>query len=218
MTPSSASPFRFPVRGRIAARAAATVTAAALVLGGCAAGQQTGQTEAASASSASSAAAAAAGTVWDASSVHTIEVEIDPDVLAGLLATYEDSSAKDWASATVTIDGQTFENVGIKLKGNSSLQGVTAESDPTSLPWRIRLDKYVDGQSLDGYTDFAVRPNGSESSFNEAVALDLLADAGLATEKAVATAFSVNGDDAVLRLTVQNLDEAWVADEFPDAG
>lgn len=210
-----------------------------LAAGGCADGATTGSADATDATASATdgsttdgsttdgsttdntggtAAVAAAGSIFDPTVVHEIAVDIDPDVLTELIATYADTAAKDWASASVTIDGQVFENVGIKLKGNSSLQGLTADSDPTSLPWRIRLDKYVEGQELDGYTDFAIRPNGSESSFNEAVALDLLAAAGLATEKAIATSFSVNGADAVLRLTVQNLDETWVTEQFPDAG
>lgn len=53
---------------------------------------------------------------------------------------------------------------------------------------------------------------------NEAVALDLLRDAGLASEDALATRFSVNGGDAALRLTITNLDTTWMEIEFPDAG
>lgn len=208
----------------------AATLAAALVLGGCSTSTADGTAASTAAASQSDAAGVGssaalalassetAGTVFDASEMHTISIDVDPEVLTGLLTTYADSSSKDWASASVTIDGTTFENVGIKLKGNSSLQGVSANSDPTSLPWRIRLDKYVDGQNLDGFTDFNVRPNGSASSLNEAVTLDMLADAGLASDHAIATSFSVNGSEEVLRLTVQIYDETWVNEYFPDAG
>lgn len=117
------------------------------------------------------------------------------------------------------IDDEVFADVGIKIKGNSSLRGANADTDPVTLPWRIRLDKYVDDQNLDGYTDFTVRSSDTETSLNEAVALDLLGAAGLATEQAVATRFSVNDSAAELRLTVQNLvDDDWVGQNFPDAG
>lgn len=208
----------------------AATLAAALVLGGCSTSTADGTAASTAAASQSDAAGVGssaalalassetAGTVFDASEMHSISIDVDPEVLTGLLTTYADSSSKDWASASVTIDGTTFENVGIKLKGNSSLQGVSANSDPTSLPWRIRLDKYVDGQNLDGFTDFNVRPNGSASSLNEAVTLDMLADAGLASDHAIATSFSINGSEEVLRLTVQIYDETWVNEYFPDAG
>lgn len=158
------------------------------------------------------------GTMFDPSSVHTISLDIPADSLTELLQTYVDSGDKAWGKATVTIDGVTYQNVGIKLKGNSSLKGVSTSSKAETLPWRIRLDKYVDGQNADGYTDFTIRASSTKTSMNEAVALDLLGDAGLATEHAVETRFSVNGSDATLRLAVQNLDQTWVTQNFPDAG
>lgn len=116
----------------------------------------------------------------------------------------------------MTIDGETFTDVGLKLKGNSSLRGISVDGGPAQdLPFRIRLDKYVDDQQLKGISDFTVRSNSSETSMNEAVALDLLTDAGLASTQAIATRFSVNGGDETLRLTVQNLDDTWGTQLFP---
>ncbi len=156
--------------------------------------------------------------VFDNTTVHEIAISIDPADVEELLAEYQSTGEKEWASATVTIDGQTFEDVGIRLKGNSSLRQATTDSDPAELPWLIRLDKYVDDQSLDGYTEFVVRSNTTETSLNEAVALELLELAGLASEETIATRFSVNGGQAQLRLVVQNLDETWEDEHFDTAG
>ncbi|NYD67113.1 CotH kinase family protein [Agromyces atrinae] len=158
------------------------------------------------------------GDFWDSGTVHTISVELSDDALDEALSTYLDSGEKVWVSGTVTIDGETFENIGLKLKGNSSLRGASVDSDPVTLPWIIRLDEFVDGQNLDGETEFVVRGNSSESSLNEAVALDLLDASGLAAEQAVATRFSVNGSDATLRLVVQNPGEEWVDQVFGTDG
>ncbi len=156
--------------------------------------------------------------VFDSTVVHEIAVDIDPSDVAELLATYQSTGEKDWATATVTIDGQTFEEVGIRLKGNSSLRQAGTDSDPAELPWLIRLDKYVDDQSLSGYTEFVVRSNTTQTSLNEAVALELLDLAGLASEEAIATRFSVNGGEAQLRLVVQNLDDTWEEEQFDTPG
>jgi spore coat protein CotH len=94
--------------------------------------------------------------------------------------------------------------VGIKLKGNSTLRNVKTTSDPATLPWLIRLDKYVDGQSLDGSTEFVVRGNTSQTSLNEAVALAMLAETGLASEEYAYAEVSVNGSGEQLRLVVEN--------------
>jgi len=158
------------------------------------------------------------GTVWDSTAVHTISVEVDEEELAAMIATYSAEDSKEWLTATVTIDGQTFEDVGLRLKGNSSLRAVSTDTPAQDVPWLIRLDKFVDGQDLDGSTDFVVRSSTSETSLNEAVALEMLGAAGLATEEAIATRFSVNGSDEALRLVVEDPDDAWDAASFDTDG
>lgn len=154
----------------------------------------------------------------DSMMVHEIVVDFDEDDYASMLATYTTTGEKEWIEATVTIDGIAFEQVGLRLKGNSSLRGVSAAADPVDLPWLIRLDKIVDGQDLDGLTDLVVRSNNTETALNEAVALELLELAGLASQDAISAAFSVNGSDATLRLVIDNPDEEWMAEWFGEDG
>lgn len=101
-----------------------------------------------------------------------------------MLESFSDTGDKNWISADVTIDGVTYENAGLRLKGNSSLQslrrgasqsaavnegdGTIDAEDPSSLPWLIRLDKYVDGQTHSGRARFVIRGNDTASSLNEA--------------------------------------------------
>ncbi|WP_062137286.1 CotH kinase family protein [Demequina aestuarii] len=154
--------------------------------------------------------------VWDSSVLHTIEVDYDAGDYESLISAYLQSGEKVWISATVTIDGETFENVGLKLKGNSSLRGLDEEQaeSPEDLPWIISLDKYVDGQTLDGASEFAVRSNSAEASLNEALALDVLDGTGLAAEQAIAVSFTAGDSDPALRLVVENPDEAWMEREL----
>lgn len=169
---------------------------------------------------------------FDASQVHSIAVEFDEVDYDAMIETFSSTGEKEWIAATVTIDGTVIENVGIKLKGNSSLMGLRADGgapgagpggsvsadEPEGLPWRIRLDKYVDGQNHLGETDIVVRGNTSETSLNEAVALDLLGEAGMATEAAIAVCFSVNGSDEELRLVIEMPDLAWYEATFEGEG
>lgn len=210
-----------PARRHRLPRVVAAGAAAGLVLAGCstASASNTGADAGAGASTSSTTAVqAAAGTVLDASEVHSISLDVDEAALAAMIQSYLDSGDKEWISATLTVDGTTYENVGIKLKGNSSLRSISADTPAQDLPWRIKTDEYTDGQTVDGYSDLVVRANSSETSMNEAVALELLGAAGLATEQSVATRFSVNGSEEVLRLTLQNLDETWLEENFDDDG
>lgn len=61
-----------------------------------------------------------------------------------------------------------------------------------------------------------IRANNSDTSLNEAVALDLLEEAGLASQEAVATSFSVNGSTAVLRLAIEHPDDDRFTAELPE--
>lgn len=207
------------MRPRFVRRPLALAVAASLALGGCAVGasSEPGAVAATGATSAARDVADGSG-VWDATRVHSIEVEVDEDAVAAMVETYQDSGEKEWLEATVTIDGEVFERAGIRLKGNSSLRDVSDDADPTDLPWLVRLDEFVDDRSVDGWSELVVRSNSSETALNEAVALDLLAEAGLASEHAVASSFSVNGTDARLRLVVQNLDVDWEAENFATDG
>ena len=154
----------------------------------------------------------------DPDSLHSVEITVDQSAYQEMIAAYTSNQTKNWIEATVTVDGVAHEKAGLKLKGNSSLQGISADSEPQKLPWLVRFDKFVDGANHDGMTRMVIRASSSTSALNEAVALDLLAKTGLASEKAAHISLSVNGSDPVLRLTCQDLDESWVAQNFDVAG
>ncbi|MCB1026953.1 MAG: CotH kinase family protein, partial [Microthrixaceae bacterium] len=109
---------------------------------------------------------------------------------------------------------------GLRLKGNSSLRGLTTETaeNPEALPWLIRLDKFVDDQAHQGVNDIVIRSNSTDSAMNEAVALELLGETGLATEAAVSTSFTVNDGTSELRLAIENPDKVWDAANFDTDG
>lgn len=166
----------------------------------------------------------------DESVIHEISVEFDQSAYDAMLETYASTGEKEWIEATVTIDGDTYQQVGMRLKGNSSLRGLTgggmggggddfnASDDPETLPWLIRLDKYVDGQNHDGLVELVVRSNNSATALNEAVALDLLEAAGLASQDSVYASFIVNGSDQELRLVMEHLDDVWLEKSFSSDG
>lgn len=201
--------------------AALAVTLTVSTLAACSVSGQTVESSSTTEASTSSEVVATASSLWDTTVVHEISVTVD-DVAAydELIQTYLDSGEKIWISATVTIDGTTFTNVGIKLKGNSSLRGLSSDEaqSPQDLPWIIRLDKFVDDQNYDGDTELVVRGNSTETALNEAVALALLGETGLATELAAETRFSMNGSAAALRLVIQNPGESWDAANFASDG
>ena len=106
---------------------------------------------------------------------------------------------------------------------HSSLRALSTDADaelsaenPEDLPWVIRLDKFVEGQNHEGTTELVVRGNSTETALNEALALELLDAAGLASEQAIAVRFSADGSDETLRLVIENPNDAWMQAELGD--
>ncbi len=203
------------IAARIARRIAA-VTSLALVGGSLTACAATATPEATTTTTTT--VDASDSTFWDEGVVHDISIDLADADYQALITAYLQTGEKEWATASVTIDGTEFDDVGIKLKGNSTLRTVTADSEPQTLPWLIDLDKYVDGQQYLDATELVVRGSSTETALNEALALELLDQAGLATEQAVSSRISFNGGTQELRLVIQNPDGTWDEQQFGDEG
>jgi spore coat protein CotH len=177
--------------------------------------------------------------LYDQSMVHAISVEYAASDYEALIAAYRADSEKVWVHATVVIDGTKYRNAGLRLKGNSSLFGLggrngpgglagpdaggnaiagpvimlgpngASKDTPERLPWLIRLDKYVRGQNHRGETRVVIRSSNTTTGLNEAVALDMLGAAGLATERCVPVRFRAAGSDESMRLAVELPTAAW---------
>jgi spore coat protein CotH len=162
----------------------------------------------------------AQSSVWDSSLVHSIDVSLDQADYDAIVQEYYNNDNKEWIEADVTIDGQTFPQAGMRLKGNSSLMPPWADVNAPAQdrPWLIRLDKFVD-QDLDGYTRFAVRsPIFSDTYLNEALSARMIEEAGLAATETFPTSFSVNGSAEQLRLVVEEPDNPFDLNNFGDDG
>ncbi|MDE3723259.1 CotH kinase family protein [Nocardiopsis sp. N85] len=183
---------------------------------------------------------------------HTIEVTFDEQEYAEMVDTFQEEGEKEYIQADIVIDGTEIDDVGLRLKGNStlmSLRGDTgapgggtaptgtasaegaatdgdardgaraggpsgvslSEEEPENLPWLISFDEYVEGRAYQGRTELALRPaaSGSDTALNEALALELTAAAGQATQDHTLTSFAVNGGEGAVRLLLESPDAAW---------
>lgn len=141
--------------------------------------------------------------------LHEVTLGVTQDEFASLIAAYNASKAKDWVKGAVSIDGDTHDPVGVRLKGNSTIFRVADGSPASAYPWLVRLDKYADGAAIDGVNEIVVRTNNSVTSLNEAVALDLLERCGLVGQQGAYAAVTVADSSPVLRLLVENPGDAW---------
>ncbi|WP_104119039.1 CotH kinase family protein [Arthrobacter sp. B1805] len=199
--------------------------AAALLLAGCSAIDTADV--AAVTSEASTVTALTSGSTLFTDSSHTVSIEWDEAEYNAMIDAYGTDGSKDWIHATITIDGTVLEDVGVRLKGNSTLRGLEAAGgmggpggtasdvsaeDPQTLPLLVDFDKYVEGQEYEGLTQLAIRPGSPV--VNEALALALTAASGQASQRYAYTTYSVNGSATETRLVIENPDEAYGDDLF----
>ncbi|NJQ02601.1 CotH kinase family protein [Streptomyces zingiberis] len=69
------------------------------------------------------------GTVglYDTSVAHSIQLEYDEDAFDRMMKEFEEEGTKDYIKADLTIDGVHLEDVGIRLKGNSTLMSLRGD-------------------------------------------------------------------------------------------
>lgn len=102
--------------------AAATAAAAilALALSGCSGAATSG----AAATAKAGTAITGSTSLFDAGASHSVSLSWDDADYDAMIAAYETDSDKAWISADITIDGTLIKNVGVRLKGNSTLRSL----------------------------------------------------------------------------------------------
>ena len=123
------------------------------------------------------------------------------------------ASIYDWFSADVTVDGESYANVGVRKKG---FLGSQSETKPSL---KLRFDKYVDDQSLSGAIERMTLNNSNQdpSLINTCLAYQVFADAGLPSSRCNFAAISVNGQDLGLYIHVEEIKAPFLARHFDNA-
>ncbi len=90
-----------------------------------------------------------------------------------------------WVAVDVAFDGQTWTNVGMRYKGNSSLSGTWGEGS-LKLPFRLDFDQFedtypeIDNQRFYGFKALSFSSNFRDTSYlHERVAADIFREAGI---------------------------------------
>ena len=118
-----------------------------------------------------------------------------------------------WFSATVTIDGETHTEVGVRKKGFLGSQSDTKPS------LKLRYDKYVDGQSLGGVMERMTLNNSVQdpSMVNTCLAYQVFAAAGPPSPRCNFATVAVNGKNLGLYVHVEELKKPFLARHFDSA-
>ena len=161
--------------------------------------------------------------------VLNIEVEMDPDAwdeLRWQTRTWESvyqspgglrldepfPSPFTWFSATVSVDGESYPDIGIRKKG---FLGSLDDEKPSL---KLRFDKFVDGQSLPGGLKRLTLNNSKQdrSLIGTCLAYHVFTEAGLPAPLCHFAKVSVNGDYLGLYVNVEQVEHYMIPRLFED--
>ncbi|MBB6216146.1 spore coat protein CotH [Anaerosolibacter carboniphilus] len=144
-------------------------------------------------------------------SVKDIYIEVSETDWKSMLA---DPLAEEYKSASVKMDGITLENVGFRTKGNLTLRSV-ANSDSDRYSFRIKLDKYVKGQSLLGLDEFVLNNMYADPSYmREYLSYEALRIIGADVPLANFANIYINGELYGFYLFVEAVDDSFLERSF----
>ncbi len=95
--------------------------------------------------------------------------------------------------------------------------GSSQESGETKIPFMIKFDAFVDGQTYQGYTAIALRTYGTswdEAMLQEPVTNAVARMVGLAATRTAYTGLQINSDDETLYVISEVVNEEYLADNF----
>ena len=135
------------------------------------------------------------------------------DILVG--ADCLDSPTDDiftWFEATVTVDGETLTQVGVRKKG---FLGSLSKVKPAL---KVRFDKFIDGQFLGGAMKRLTLNNALQdpSMINTCMAYHVFAAAGLPAPRCNFATVAVNGENLGLYAHVESMKTAFLQRNFSD--
>lgn len=143
--------------------------------------------------------------------VADIKIDIAEKDWEGILA---DPMAEEYKSANVTVNGTTVKNVGFRTKGNLTLRSV-ANTDSDRYSFRIKFDKYVDGQNLLGLDELVVNNMYSDPSYmREYLSYEALKSIGVQVPNTTFANIYVNDKLYGFYLCVEALDDSFLQKNF----
>ncbi len=119
-----------------------------------------------------------------------------------------DAANPSWVTGTISFNGQTWTNVGVRFKGNSSLVN-SWHSGSEKLPFKLDFDQWeadypeITDQRFYGFKQLSLSNNWGDASYmREAVVNDLLRDAGLVAAETAFYEVLVDHGDGLVSLGV----------------
>lgn len=143
--------------------------------------------------------------LFDTSRVHTIEIVMDD--WEGFIETCQ---REEYSACSVVIDGESYKNVGIRGKGNTSLSTVSSMGS-SRYSFKIEFDQYDSAKSYHGLDKLSLNNLIQDNTMmKDFLTYQMMNAFGAASPLCSFVYIRVNGEDWGLYLAVEGVEEAFL--------
>ncbi len=143
--------------------------------------------------------------LFDNTRVHTVDIVMDDwdELIAN-------ATNEEYYAASVVIDGEAYQNVGIRAKGNTSLSTV-ASMDSERYSFKIEFDHYDSSKSYHGLDKLCLNNLIQDSTMmKDYLTYTLMNEFGVDSPLCSYVYITVNGEDWGLYLAVEGVEDSFL--------
>ncbi|HBL06289.1 MAG TPA: spore coat protein CotH [Clostridium sp.] len=139
-------------------------------------------------------------------------MEIDIDIDEKLWNELADNAMEEeYYSANITINGETYYNVGLRAKGNTTLSQIANDDTTDRYSFKVKFDEYIDGQTLKGLEKLALNNMMQDTTYmKEYLSYGLLNKMGVSTPAFQYASITLNGEPWGLYLALEVMEESYI--------
>ncbi len=143
--------------------------------------------------------------LFDTTKVHTIDIVMD-----GWDTFIDGCEDEEYASCAVVIDGESYKNVAIRAKGNTSLSSVR-QLGSQRYSFKLEFDHYESGKTYHGLDKLCLNNLIQDNTMmKDYLVYRLMGNFGVASPLCSFVYITVNGEDWGLYLAVEGVEDAFL--------
>jgi len=149
--------------------------------------------------------------IFDTSKVHQINIE-----MSNWEEFLSDCQSEEYYACDVTIDQETYKNVAIRGKGNTSLTHVESYGNDR-YSFKIKFDHYNEANTYYGLDKLCLNNIIQDNTYmKDYLTYQMMADMGVVAPLCSYVYITVNGEDWGLYLAVEGIEESFLQRNYGD--
>ena len=150
--------------------------------------------------------------LFNTDSIMTVDIIMDEDEWQDFL---DNAANEEYYRCDVIVNGETFRNVGIRAKGNTSLSNIAKDDTTDRYSIKIEFDKYVTGQTCHGLDKLILNNSYADSTYmKEALIYDMFAYLSADASLYNYSKLSVNGEYFGLYIALEAVEESFLTRNY----